>query len=126
MTKRKLMKEEDSNLLNNSIFSEHISKFPKMVQNMYYKPKVFTESELLHPDRYKKDSNSVIKDYFIYKRAVSRKDVTGKKITDIKYNVRGGGQMQAIKRKNKENKPDLLKYLFFRDSMSIKKCNNFN
>ena len=92
-----------------------------MIQNIYYKPKVFSESEISHPDRYKKDNNLKMRDYFMYQRAVSRKDVTGKKITDIRHNIYGGGQVETIKRKSIENKPDLLKSLFFRDSMYIKK-----
>jgi len=104
------------------MYSENISKFPKMIQNIYYKPKVYSDAEIAHPDRYKKDNNLMMRDYFMYQRAVGRKDVTGKKISDIKHNIMGGGLIETLKRKSMENKPDLLKSLFFRDSMAVKKC----
>ncbi len=94
-----------------------------MIQNMYYRPKVLSQSEVSNPDRYKKDRNLQLKDYFIYQRSVSRKDVTGKKISDINYNIHGGGHMENLRRRMKDVKPDLLKSLFFRNSMSIKNCN---
>ena len=96
-----------------------------MIQNVYYKDKKLSDSEMIHSGRYSKEQN-LIKDYFIYQASVSRKDLNGKKIKDIKYNLYGDGQCEVLRKKYQETKPDLLKALFFRNSLTIKSCNNDN
>ncbi len=97
-----------------------------MIQNIYYRPKVYSEAEVSHPDRYNKGKNIHLKDDYMYQRSVTRKDVTGKMIKDIRHNLYGEGQMDTIKKKERDNKPDLIKSLFFRNSMTIQNCGNVN
>lgn len=92
-----------------------------MIQNMYFKPKVLSEAEQIYPERYKDKKHMKKRDVLIYQKSVERKDVSGKKISDIRHNIYGSGIVDTIKRKSNEKEPDLLKTLFFKNSMNISK-----